>query len=513
MNFTNNILLIIITIISFNVSAQNLAHLPTWHSCQGSSVSRWNACFGSWTNPSNEKYDGEWRDGKPNGQGIHTISTGDRYIGSWRDGRYHGQGTLYAANGSVISQGIWADNQLVRATTVNNNQLSDAQKVEVERLAKQLQEERQRLAEDRARLDSDKVQREQAKQSSLLSLQATATSPDKNGDFLIKIQTNADTSSLKINGEEIGGRADGSYSVKRFARAGQETKLTIVARDAYGTADTKIISVNRPLEEFMESVLALNVANIKVQPVRDAVAIIIGIQDYKRVPKAEFANEDARAFYDYARRGLGVKPENIKMLLDSDADDVEIVKAFSNWLPVKVNKDKTEVYVFYSGHGLPSEDGKLYFLPYGVDKDLLARTAVGQKEIVAALSAAKPKSVTMFIDSCYSGQIRGGETLLASARPINIKVDQSAYPDNFTVLSASSFSQISSSSTDLKHGIFSYFLMKGLEGDADLNSDGRITVGEMHSYLIDKVPRYAMKMNRAQDPQVQGDAGRILFAR
>ena len=259
---------------------------------------------------------------------------------------------------------------------------------------------------------------------------------------------------------------------------------------------------------------SLKPESLKQAPTRDAVAIIIGIQNYKRVPKADFANSDAKEFYEYAIRGLGIKPENIKLLVDEEADDIEIVKAFQNWLPLQVNKGKTDVYVFYSGHGLPSSDGKsLYFLPHGVDKELLSRTAIGQAEVVSALVASKPKSVTMFIDACYSGQTRGGETLLASAKPLALKTDTNAFPPNFTVISASANDQISSSSPELKHGIFSFYLMKGMEGDADGNKDGKITAGEMQEYLQDKVSRLAMSMSRKQDTQLVGDANKVLMGR
>jgi uncharacterized caspase-like protein len=211
---------------------------------------------------------------------------------------------------------------------------------------------------------------------------------------------------------------------------------------------------------------------------------------------------------------LIIKPENIKLLLDEDADDVNILKVFENWLPLQVNKGKTDVYVFFSGHGLPSVDGQsLYFLPYGVDKDLLSRTAIGQKEVVAALIASKPKSVTMFIDSCYSGQTRGGETLLASAKPLTLKAIANVYPSNFSVITASSNDQISSSSPELKHGIFSFYLMKGMEGDADGNKDGKITAGEMQDYLSDKVSRQAMSMNRKQDTQLIGEPNKVLLTK
>jgi hypothetical protein len=172
------------------------------------------------------------------------------------------------------------------------------------------------------------------------------------------------------------------------------------------------------------------------------------------------------------------------------------------------------VYVFYSGHGLPSPDGKsLFFLPVGANKDFVAKTAISQQEIVAGLKAAQPKSVTMFIDSCYSGQIRTGETLLASARPVVLSVQETAYPPEFTVITASASDQIASSSPDLKHGIFSYYLMKGLEGEADENKDGTITIGKLQSYLAERVPRFAMTMSRKQEPQLTGDANRILVAR
>ena len=56
--------------------------------------------------------------------------------------------------------------------------------------------------------------------------------------------------------------------------------------------------------------------SIKRANLNDSVAIIIGIQNYKRVPIAKFANSDAKDFYDYAVCGLVIKPENIKLLID-----------------------------------------------------------------------------------------------------------------------------------------------------------------------------------------------------
>jgi uncharacterized caspase-like protein len=121
----------------------------------------------------------------------------------------------------------------------------------------------------------------------------------------------------------------------------------------------------------------------------------------------------------------------------------------------------------------------------------------------------------MFIDSCYSGQSRTGETLLASARPISIVAKEtSSFPPNFTVISASAPDQISSSSPELKHGIFSYYLMRGMEGEADANKDKQITVAEMQAYLSEQVTTgHEDEPHPAASGGVQGDQSRVLVRR
>jgi hypothetical protein len=348
---------------------------------------------------------------------------------------------------------------------------------------------------------------------STLSLTAAASQPDGNGVVTLTISTNSDTASLKVNGDEAGARADGRYTVKRFAQVGANS-FEVIATDRFGNTQRKIVTVSRAVEEIAARIQPLNPIRVSESKPRDAVAIIIGIEKYKSVGLASFADKDARVFYDYARRALGVRAENIKLLVDEKADAAEILVTFKNWLPARVKTGSTDVYVFYSGHGLPSEDGSsLYLLPHEARTDLLERTAISQSELVAAIQKSSPKSVTMFLDSCYSGQSRTGETLLASARPISVKAKQSTFPKNFTVISASAPDQYSYSSPDLRHGIFSYYLMRGMEGEADTNKDKQITVAEMQTYLSVNVTRRAMGMNRTQQPQVVGDQSRVLVGK
>jgi len=400
----------------------------------------------------------------------------------------------------------------VQLETERNRLAEEKRRIDVEKT--QREQEAHQIVEERRKLEAEKIEHAQAKIASRISIQASVTKPNTEGDFIISIQTSADTASMKIDDEEQGANKTGFYTIRRVARVGITNNITITAKDIFGNTDTKIISVARQAVDSRPTFARLNPANIKPRPARDAVAIIIGIQNYKLIPKAEYASQDAQDFYDYASRALGIQQDNIKLLVDDEADVSGILTAFQNWLPLKVRRGKTDVYVFYSGHGLPSPDGKsLFFLPVGANKDFVAKTAISQQEIVAGLKAAQAKSVTMFIDSCYSGQIRTGETLLASARPVVLTVQETAYPPDFTVITASASDQIASSSPDLKHGIFSYYLMKGLEGEADENKDGTITIGKLQSYLAERVPRFAMTMSRKQEPQLTGDANRVLVAR
>ena len=458
----------------------------------------------TWAN--GDKHVGEFMKGNRHGQGTYTSVNGDKYVGEWRDNKYHGQGILTHSDGRPPLEGVWKDNKFVRAERIPDyiaGRNSPASPALVQAAPPPTQ-----TAPPVAQ-----APRQAEPPRSTLSLSATASQPDPNGVVTLTIITNSDTASLKINGDEAGGRADGRYSLKRFAQVG-DNRFEVVATDRFGNTQRQTVSVVREFVQTAATIPVLNPLSVQAVKQRDAVAIVIGIEKYRSVPAADFANRDASIFVDYATRALGIPRENIRLLLDEKAGAAEILLTFKNWLPTRIKRGSTDVYVFYSGHGLPSEDGSsLFFLPHEANRDLLERTAISQKEIVDAIQRTSPKSVTMFIDSCYSGQSRTGETLLASARPLAVKAKQSSFPSNFTVISASAPDQISSSSPELKHGIFSYYLMRGMEGEADANKDKQITVGEMQTYLSENVTRRAMGMNRTQQPQVVGDTSRVLVRR
>ena len=318
---------------------------------------------------------------------------------------------------------------------------------------------------------------------------------------------------LNINGRIVGTK-NGKFTIKRFSPVNEE--LSIIAIDQYGNeSQPKLVNITIDQKDtivggFFE---ALDPSKIKTKSDKNRVALIIGIEKYDQTPDASFANLDAQYFYEYARKGFGISKSNIKLLVDEDANLIQSLGTLSKWLPGKIKDSKTELIVFFAGHGLASNDGKeLYLLPQDSDPDLLARTALSRTELFKEIIALNPKSVTMFLDTCYSGVSRDEKTLLASARPVRIVADKQDAPGNFTIFSASQLDQISSGLKEVKHGIFSYYLMKGLEGNADSNQDNKITNGELIAYMDENVSQKASELGRQQNPTLAGDPDKVLMS-
>tara|TARA_Y100000813_G_scaffold169272_1_gene131693 strand:+ start:78 stop:392 length:315 start_codon:yes stop_codon:yes gene_type:complete len=92
--------------------------------------------------------------------------------------------------------------------------------------------------------------------------------------------------------------------------------------------------------------------------------------------------------------------------------------------------------------------------------------------------------------------------LLADARPVFIEVDNTVN-DKLNIFTASGGREISSSWPEKKHGLFSYYLMKGMRGDADVNQDKKITYGELGTYIKTNVSEMAGMLDREQTPELQ----------
>jgi tetratricopeptide (TPR) repeat protein len=242
---------------------------------------------------------------------------------------------------------------------------------------------------------------------------------------------------------------------------------------------------------------------IKAKPNKNYYAIVIGIESYRqKLPKADFAAQDAKTVTEYLTKVMGYPEENVVTLLNEHATNVDFAKYFEKWLPNNAEKDGS-VFIYYSGHGAPNpKTGDAYLVPYDGDPSFIDETGYPLKRLYDSLGKLQAKEIIVALDSCFSGA--GGRSVIAKgSRPLVMTMEKSAIPSNTAVLSAASGEQISSTYEEKGHGLFTYFMLKGLKGEGDTNGDGKVEIGELFEYLKPQVERIARKTyNNEQLPQL-----------
>lgn len=184
----------------------------------------------------------------------------------------------------------------------------------------------------------------------------------------------------------------------------------------------------------------------------------------------------------------------------------DLEKYIERWLPNRVDKDSS-VLIYYSGHGAPNPTTQEGFLvPYDGDPTFLEITGYPLKRLYEQLAKLPAREILVVLDSCFSGS--GGRSVIAKgARPLVISMENPVLAgDKVVVMTASSAAQISSTYDQKNHGLFTYFFLKGLQGAADANKDGKIELDELYGYLKPQVTGVARReFNNDQVPQLIGN--------
>ena len=244
----------------------------------------------------------------------------------------------------------------------------------------------------------------------------------------------------------------------------------------------------------------------KIIQKKNSYAIVIGVENYRqKLPKADFAVSDAKKVSEYLEKVLGYPEKNVITLLNEQAAKSDFEKYFERWLGNNVDNDAT-VFVYFSGHGAPDpKNGGAYLVPYDGDPTFIAETGYSLKRMYDALGKLQAKEIVVALDSCFSGA--GGRSVIAKgARPLVMSHQGSlALSKNMTVLSASSGEQISSTYDEKGHGLFTYFLLKGIKYEDVVKADGSIKMDDLFNYIKPQVERVARRQyNNEQTPQLIG---------
>jgi uncharacterized caspase-like protein len=227
-------------------------------------------------------------------------------------------------------------------------------------------------------------------------------------------------------------------------------------------------------------------------------AIIIGIADYKYMGKysgdLSYTKNDAVMFAKFLKSPAGgsVPNKNIYFLLDQKARKQNILHYAKKLFAQATPNDK--VIFFFSGHGQ-----KGAFLPYNayVDDNNITKNMLRFSDLKEIFKASRSQTKLLFADACYAGTTK--TDIQNKQHKVKPQTDNKDYEILFMM--SCDTDEISMELPELKQGIFSYYLIKGLKGMADDNSDGLVSAWELHKYVNFNVKKKAKsRFNHNQNP-------------
>jgi tetratricopeptide (TPR) repeat protein len=235
-------------------------------------------------------------------------------------------------------------------------------------------------------------------------------------------------------------------------------------------------------------------------------AIVIGISVYRNLEPSQnltFAEKDAENLYSalISKEAGNMEFENVKKLIGPQATLQNIRDALEVWLPSHA-QETDRVVVYFVGHGTADRDGRGFLIPYDFDPRTPTGTAYPMRRLGEVFSNVKARWKVLLIDACHSGKITVDST------PSRLNEGLRGLPQGFLTLTSSRASEQSFEDPQLAggNGVFSYFLVRGWLGEADVDPrDGVVTADELVSYVKREVKNYAKAQGKQQTPLEFGD--------
>lgn len=229
----------------------------------------------------------------------------------------------------------------------------------------------------------------------------------------------------------------------------------------------------------------------------DTYVVIIGNEDYKYFSDVDYAKRDATTFAEYCRKTLGIPEDNIKERYDATLSEIrESLKYLRE--KTKMNPEEIDIIMFYAGHGIPDvANGTAHLLPVdasGTDFD----SCIELEKMYSMFDEMPAKSITVFLDACFSGATRSNE-MLFKERFVEYEIEDVMAKGITVVFTATTGKQTAMAYDEQHHGFFTYFLLKSLQ-----ETKGNITLGELERKLIHDVDNKAYDIkNKHQTPTVK----------
>lgn len=239
-------------------------------------------------------------------------------------------------------------------------------------------------------------------------------------------------------------------------------------------------------------------------------AVVIGIDEYQRVPKLGGAVRDA----EVVAASLEARGFEVTTLLDEQATRTNIAAELGDRLYARVGPED-RVLVFFAGHGYSTGDGNHrmgYLLPVEADRSAVRATGLSMSELQSWLAGYPSKHVLFVADACYSGLALATRSTGMDASTKDYLRDVTTRRVRFTLV-AGRDDQEAHEDTHSGHGVFTRFFLEGLDGAADANRDGLVTSDELAVFVKPQVSTYvSQNFQSSQTPQsARSGMGEFVF--
>jgi hypothetical protein len=247
-------------------------------------------------------------------------------------------------------------------------------------------------------------------------------------------------------------------------------------------------------------------------------ALLIGVSDYrsKDINPLRFPSRDVRMLReiltDPARGGYAAEDVRVLESGGEEPTRANIGKAM-NWLAGRASHPDDLVFIYFSGHGYNDPRSGSYLIAADTNLQAINTTAINVSEFNKSLALIGAGKKVIVFDSCHSGGVdrtaRGASAL--TQKDVAALLGDSARGE-IRMMSCGP-NESSYESQDLNDGVFSYYLARGLKGDADLDRDGVVTPDELKNYLQLKVGEWAARHGHQQTPRMSGEwTGRFILS-
>jgi hypothetical protein len=225
-------------------------------------------------------------------------------------------------------------------------------------------------------------------------------------------------------------------------------------------------------------------------------AFIVANENYPDAP-VPYSLNDGRMFAEYCEKAFGIPKANINMYEDATYGKLIAMMDKVKSIAEAYEGDAT-VVIYYAGHGFPDDkQSAAYLLPIDGSGSDITTTGYSLEKLYAELSKLPLKDAIVFLDACFSGAKREDD-MLAQSRGVAIKVKQERPAGKMLVFSASQGDETAHQMEEKHHGMFTYFLLKGIQ-----QNGGDVTMGDLTTYVTKNVKRQSVVINnKKQTPTV-----------